>query len=137
MATTENSTPNRIIKFLEKKKEGTTFIYDDFINCGNYESIRSAIVHLCNKKKLLRVCQGVYVKPERGGIMIKPTNYQIIKDLDRRNGGAPIPKDEETKKYIEGTLDYEPNKLCFYTNCSTRQIKLPDGIIVKFYHRDK
>lgn len=132
---TNDGTPQKMIKFLESKEEGTTFIYDDFLSCGNYETIRSAVVHLCKKRKLLRVCQGVYVKPKRGGFMVKLSNYQIIKDLDRRNGGMPVPKDEETQKYIEGKLDYKPKELFFYTNSSTRRIKLPDGIIVKFQHR--
>lgn len=136
MTINENSTPNRIIKFLDTKDVGTTFIYDDFTNCGDYESIRSAVVHLCKNRKLIRVCQGVYVKPKSGGIMIKPSDYQIIKDIDRRNGGTPIPKGEETKNYIEGTLHYKPKELFFYTNSSTRQIRLPNGIIVKFYHRN-
>lgn len=136
MAKNENSTPKKIIKFLENKEEGTTFIYDDFRSCGNYKSIRSAVVHLCKKSKLIRVYQGIYVKPQSGGIMIIPSDYQIVKDLDRRNGGLPVPKNEETKKYIDGTINYTPKELRFYTNSSTRQIKLPNGIIVKFYHRE-
>lgn len=132
----EKSTPNRIIRFLEDKKEGTTFIYDDFRSCGDYVSIRSAVVHLCKKRMLIRVCQGVYVKPLHNGVMIKLSDYQIIKDIDRRNGGTPIPKGEETKNYIDGAINYKPKELHFYTNSSSRKIKLSDGTIVKFYHRE-
>lgn len=136
MMKTFNDTPKKIINFLEKEEEGSTFIYEDFLSCGNYENVRSAVVNLCERNILIRVCQGVYMKPKRDDITFRPPIYQIIKEFDRRNRGVPIPK-EETRKYLNGELDYKPQTLLFYTSSSTRQIKLLDGTIVKFYHRKK
>lgn len=130
------SIPKRLINFLKDKKAGTTFIYEDFKSCGPYSPVRSAVVFLCKTRKLARVCQGVYVKPGNNGKYEIPSNCQIIKELDRRNGGIPMPKDKETTAYISGQLSYNPKILSFYTNSSTRRFKLPDGTLVKFYHRD-
>jgi len=128
-------TPQNIIKLLEEKEEGSTFIYDDFLSCGSYANVRSAVARLCERNVLLRICQGVYMKPKQDVSTFRPHIYQIVKEIDRRSGGEPIPKDE-TKRYLDGEIQPPPQKLVFYTSSSTRRIKLPDGMIVEFRHKD-
>lgn len=127
----QNSVFQNIILFLKDKKIGTTFIYDDFAECGSYTAIRSAVVKLCKSGHLRRICQGVYVKSNSDGTFTLPNNIHIALEIDRRNSDYTAPYGT-TLDYIKGKLKQMPNTLYFNTHGSTRIITLPDNSIVKY-----
>ena len=119
---TDTSTYTLISKFLKRQKAGKTFVYADFDSCGSYSCIRSAVMRLCEKKELLRLCQGVYMKPGAD----TPDDLHIANEIARRNNTLVKIKNDEI---IGGT-----RVITLYTNGATRNITLPDGTIIKYYH---
>lgn len=127
----ENSVQNNIKKLLSQSKVGMLFNYSDFCECGTYTAIRSAVVYLCKKNELQRICQGVYVKPGKNGEDYIPDNITLAKEIDRKNGACASPKGK-TLDYVNGKTERQPKSLEFYSTGSGRTIQLPDGTIVKY-----
>lgn len=130
----KTSTQDLIKRFLNTQADSRTFIYNDFLSCGNYKAIRSAVVHLCKTKHLVRLCQGVYVKPNRLGQYEMPSNIHLVREIDRRMGGVPVSRGT-TRDFELGKIEEQPEVLSFFTTTSSRQLTLPDGTLVKMYHR--
>lgn len=118
------STQEKIRGFLQSHKEGATFINDDFKHLGDYSCIRSAIVRLCKKNELVRVCQGVYMIPYKEHLL--PDCLTIAGEIARKSGGIVKYKDDIT---INNVRIYS-----VYTNSSTRSLFLDNGTIIKFIH---
>lgn len=133
----KNSVRNNVLRFIEQKKVGSLFNYNDFKDCGSYTAIRTVIVDLCKAKCLERICQGVYVKP---GIYASkeyiPDNITLAKEIDRKNGSIATPKGK-TLEYVNGKLSNIPQELEFFSTGSGRSIKLPDGTTVKYTFRKR
>jgi hypothetical protein len=124
MSKVENSTIALISKFLEKQSVGQTFVYSDFENCGSYTCIRSAVMRLCEKKELMRLCQGVYMKP--GGEV--PDSVHLAKEIARRNSSKSYIKSDEL---LGSTRVIKIN-----TDGATRNITLPNGTVLKYHHTE-
>lgn len=60
----ENSTLNRIKHLIIKRGRAKFWFVDDFITCGNNNSVRKALQQLTNEQMLLRICHGVYYYPK-------------------------------------------------------------------------
>ena len=117
-----NSSTRKISDFLKTKQEGTTFVHDDFKELCAYSCVRSALVRLCKSNELIRICQGVYMKP--GAPM--PDNIHIAKEIVRRS---------ETKAVLKANENIgNTNILTFVTDGASRNITLADGTVVKFIH---
>ena len=128
----ENSVRQNMMKVIDEKRVGSLFNYDDFKDCGTYTAIRTAVVDLCKANYLERICQGIYVKPDK--IKSKkyyPDNITLAKEIDRKNGSTAIPRGS-TLLYIKGIISDMPNELNFYSTGSGRVIRLPDGTIVRY-----
>lgn len=131
-ATIEISARNNILKQINKQKPGTIFNYEDFADCGNYSNIRSAVVRLCETGNLIRVAQGLYMKPY-DSTKEMPSHLEIVKEIARRTHTIAVPKTDihgNSKK-----VTAEAKKLFFDTDGSTRKIKLYDGTVIHFYHK--
>jgi len=128
----KTSVRENMIKIIEQNKVGSLFNYFDFKDCGPYSAIRTAIVGLCRTKHLERVYRGVYVKPDKNASnKYIPDNITLAKEIDRKNGSIATPKGR-TLDYVNGKLSEIPSELEFYSTGSGRNLKLPDGTIVKF-----
>lgn len=132
MAFKEDSVHSNIIKLLSEEKPGKTFVYDDFSECGTYAAIRSAVVKLCKEKYLLRICQGVYIKPSPTGENILPDNITLAIEIDRRSGAKATIK-EKSRKYSREKTSIGSKELHMWSTGSSRRIKLPDGTVVKYF----
>lgn len=121
----ENSTIAKISAFLKRQPKGTTFVYTDFDMFGSYSNIRTVLVRLCERKELVRLCQGVYMKPGAQ----EPSTIHIAKEIARRNGTTAVLKSDEYKG--------STRIITLYTDGSTRSVTLQDGTVIKFSHADK
>lgn len=126
----ENSTRSNILKYLEDKPEGSFVNYEDLDNAGSYTSIRSAVVRLCEDKKLVRVAQGVYMIPYPDE-SIMPDYFEIAKEIGRRAHNIVIPK------VLKKTKPAKNNGNTYYydTDGASRTVKAYDGTLLKFYHK--
>ena len=124
---TKDSTPSRIIEFVDALKSGSTFICGDLSHCGDNSSIRSALVRLCAKGDIKRICHGVYLKPDTPYVGMDYCD--IAKEIARKKGSSVQFKEE---RFVNNT-----HIVTFYTDASTRSTILDDGTIIKFIHRNK
>jgi protein involved in ribonucleotide reduction len=124
---TKDSTPSRIIEYVDTLKIGSTFICGDLSDYGDYSSVRSALARLCAKGDIKRLCQGVYIKPGNPDDSIDYCN--VAKEIARKTGASVLFKDERVAK--------STRIFSFYTNSSTRSAILDDGTIIKFIHSNK
>lgn len=118
------STVSKISEYLESQKAGTTFINSDFSSYGDDASVRSALVRLCEKNMLTRICQGVYMKP--GYNSVTPDSTHIASEIARRSGAKIALKEDTTVNNIRF--------LAYYTNASTRSVILNNGTVIRFIH---
>lgn len=58
----DNSTYERIQRVIDAAPMGKIFFLDDFAQCGSYTSIRSQMVRFEQKKTLIRVARGIYIR---------------------------------------------------------------------------
>ena len=58
------SVEKQIEKSIKSKLLGTLFLPDDYMSFGSSEAIRKALDRLQDKKVLVRVSQGIYVRPK-------------------------------------------------------------------------
>ena len=120
----ENSPTAKIVEFLSTQKPGTTFIFDDFSSMGSYDCVRSSVTRLCKRKELVRLCQGVYMKP--GGKV--PDAIHLAKEIARRSGSTVLLRNDDTK---EGK-----RILTFLSDGSSRHYILNDGTVIRYIHTD-
>ena len=120
--TCQNSTTAKISDFIQRQKNGTTFVYDDFKELGSYSNIRSSIVRLCKKKELTKLYHGIYMK---SGDKI-PDAVHIALEIGRKKG---------LKVSLRRDKCYGNTRIIsLYTNGSTRNIILSDGTVLKYFH---
>ena len=132
MAFKENSVYNNIKRIVERSDIGHLFNYTDFRDCGKYTAIRTAVVDLCKQNYLERVCQGIYVKPDKlKSKSYLPDDITLAIEIDRKNGAEPTPKGE-TLEFLNGIRKKKPKILEFYSTGSGRKRVLPSGTVVKY-----
>lgn len=58
-----NSSYKAMYDIVERTKEGTILIPDDFTTCGTPDAVRSGLSRLCRNGKLYRFAKGIYYIP--------------------------------------------------------------------------
>lgn len=124
MKPTDTSTYKQIDQYIQGKNPGSMFNCDDFNLFGSYKNIRSSLVRLCKNRCLIRVFQGIYMKPAKE----EPDIISIASEISRKNGSSIILVKDEC---IGGT-----RILTFHTDGSTRIITLSDGSVLKYIHKN-
>ena len=125
MESIENSTIAKISTFLKRQPRGATFVHTDFYKFGSCSNVRTVLVRLCERNQLVRLCQGVYMKPGAP----EPDTIHIAKEIARRSGSTTVLKSDEYKGATR--------IITFYTDGSTRSVTLQDGTVIKFLHANK
>lgn len=132
MTVKENSVCSNVKRIIDQSEIGRIFNYRDFDSCGPYTAIRTAVVELRKNNYLERVCQGIFVKPDKtSNKSYIPDDVTLAIEIDRKNGAIAVPKGA-TLDYINGKITKKPRELEFYSNGSGRVIYLPNGTKVKY-----
>ena len=119
------SIEKQIEKSIKRKPKGTLIMPNDYMGYGSSEAIRKALGRLEDKQVILRVAQGIYVRPKISkliGILI-PTAEEVAEAIAKRDRARTVP----TGSYALNTLGLStqvPMNIVLLTDGSPREIKV-------------
>lgn len=111
---------NKIAKALKLFKKGSILFVDDFLDYGNPESVKKALLRLKQKELLVSLAHGIYLYPKIDkelGVLF-PSTEDIAKAIARRDKARIVP-----------TGVYALNKIGLSTQVSMKVVYLTDGAV--------
>lgn len=111
-------------------QNGAIFFVDDFLDFGNSESVKKALLRLEEKQKIKRLSHGIYYKPKFSKIIgeLIPSIEDIANAIARRDHARIIPTGDLAENLLGLTREV-PMKFVFLTDGSARQIKVGNRTI--------
>jgi len=108
----------QILIKIKKAKRGTLFFIENFLSKNNSEAVRKALERLVKKGEIMRVAQGIYVRPASDPVIgqLTPTIEAIAKAIAKRDKARIVP-----------TGDYALNRLGLSTQVPMNVVFLTDG----------
>lgn len=92
-----------IEKVIDNANDGHLFIINDFIEYGNYDTIKKTIQRIVNKGKLHIITNGIYMKPQFSKLTnsyISCSPYELAECIARKYGWDIIPTGEIALNYF-------------------------------------
>lgn len=119
-----------ILNKIKKAKRGSLFFVDSFATVANAKAVNKALERLVNNQQLHRIATGIYVRPEIDKTIgiVYPSIEQIANAIAKRDKAKIIPTGSYAL-YKLGLTTQVPLNAVFYTNASTRKIKIGKQII--------
>lgn len=84
---------NKIAEVLKSHPKGSVLFVDDFLDYGNPESVKKALLRLKEKEILVRLAHGIYLYPKIDkelGVLF-PSTEDIAKAIARRDKARIVP----------------------------------------------
>lgn len=116
---------NRIADALRAFERGSVLFVDDFLDFGNSESVKKALLRLKEKEILVRLAHGVYLYPKVDqdlGVLF-PSTEEIAKAIARRDKARIVPTGVQALNKL-GLSTQVPMKVVYLTDGSSRIIKI-------------
>lgn len=110
------------IKLLQK---GTVLFVDDFLDYGNPESVKKALLRLKEKDILVRLAHGIYLFPKIDkelGVLF-PSTEDIAKAIARRDKARIVLTGVQALNKL-GLSSQVPMKVVYLTDGATRTVKV-------------
>jgi len=114
-----------IAKALKKNKKGSILFVDDFLDYGNPESIKKALLRLKQKGLLVRLAHGIYLFPKINkelGLLF-PSTEDIAKAIARRDRARIVPTGVHALNKL-GLSSQVPMKVVYLTDAAARSVKV-------------
>ena len=131
------SVKDKIYLVIKKKGRAKFWFADDFIVCGNNDSVRKALQALTNEEFILRITTGVYYYPkidkQLGLGTLLPSKEEIAFSIAKHEGIKIAPTGAFALNAL-GLSTQMQTKVIFLTNARARQINLGDGRYIQFLH---
>ncbi|HVI39924.1 MAG TPA: DUF6088 family protein [Anaerovoracaceae bacterium] len=125
----------RILERIMQAEEGTIFVPSDFKDIAERETVKKALLRLCNNNVIRRLVRGVYEKPEYNYFLqehIAPSPDKIAKAIARNYGWTIIPEGD-TALNILGLTTQVPNVWHYVSDGPYKQYQY-NNIEFKFKH---
>jgi len=116
---------NKIAEVLKSHPKGSVFFVDDFLDYGNSESVKKALLRLKEKEILVRLAHGIYLYPKIDtelGVLF-PSTEDIAKAIARRDKAKIVPTGVQALNKL-GLSTQVPMKVVYLTDGATRSIKV-------------
>lgn len=119
------SIEKQIEYIIKSKSRGELLMPDDFHDLGSSDAIRQALVRLVDKKLIVRVAQGIYVRPKESELigMIIPTAEEVAQAIAKRDKIRTIPTGSYALNAL-GLSTQVPMNIVLLTDGSAREIKV-------------
>ena len=131
------SVKDKIFEVIKSKGRAKFWFADDFIACGNNDSVRKALQALTNEGTILRITTGVYYYPkidkQLGLGMLLPSKEDIAFAIAKHDGIKIAPTGAFALNALGLTTQMQ-TKVVFLTNARARQINLGEGRYIQFLH---
>jgi hypothetical protein len=116
---------NNIANELKLLPQGSVFFVDDFLDFGNPESVKKALLRLKEKEILVRLAHGIYLYPKidkEFGVLF-PSTEDIAKAIARRDKARIVLTGVQALNKL-GLSTQVPMKVVYLTDGATRNIKV-------------
>lgn len=116
---------NKIAEALKTHPKGSVLFVDDFLDYGNPESVKKALLRLKEKELLVRLAHGIYLYPKVDkelGILF-PSTEEIAKAIARRDKARIVPTGIQALNKL-GLSTQVPMKVVYLTDGATRTVKV-------------
>ena len=116
---------NKIAEVLKLHPKGSVFFVDDFLDYGNSESVKKALLRLKEKEILVRLAHGIYLYPKIDtelGVLF-PSTEDIAKAIARRDKAKIVPTGVQALNKL-GLSTQVPMRVVYLTDGATRSIKV-------------
>jgi len=116
---------NKIAEVLKSSTKGSILFVEDFLDYGNPESIKKALLRLKEKEILVRLAHGIYLYPKIDkelGVLF-PSTEDIAKAIARRDKARIVPTGVHALNKL-GLSTQVPMKVVYLTDGATRSIKV-------------
>ncbi len=119
------SIENKVYEKILKIKRGTLLFPDDFHALGSSEAIRLALHRLEKEKVIIRVAQGIYVRPIISQYIgeVVPSAEEVAKGIAKRDRIRIVPTGVYALNAL-GLSTQVPMKLVFLTDGAARIIRI-------------
>lgn len=119
------SVEKNIEKSIMSKPKGSLFLPDDYLSYGSSEAIRKALDRLEDKKIIIRVAHGIYVRPQISKLigLMTPSAEEVAEAIIKRDRIRTVP----TGSYALNALGLSvqvPMNIVLLTDGSPRVIKV-------------
>ena len=120
-----------IENIVSKSKQGKLFFVSDFLEYGNYDTVRKTLQRLVTKGRLIRISKGIYYYPKLDKILgiLYPTAEEIAKSIAKRDKAKIIPTGAYAQ-HLLGLSTQIPMNIVYLTDGSARKIKIGNQIII-------
>ena len=119
------SVEKQIEKSIKSKPKGTLLLPDDYLSYGSSDAIRKALDRLENKQVIVRVAQGIYVRPKLSkliGVLI-PTAEEVAEAIAKRDRIRTVPTGSYALNAL-GLSTQVPMNIVLLTDGSPREIRV-------------
>lgn len=119
------SMESKVAKAARSKPKGFLLFPEDFAAYGSYEGVRKALQRLGEKGEIVRVAQGIYVRPKISSYIGKvlPSAEDVAQAIARRDRVRIIPTGSYALNAL-GLSTQVPMKIVLLTDGSPREIKV-------------
>ncbi|NBB31446.1 DUF6088 family protein [Cellulophaga sp. BC115SP] len=119
------SVEKQIEKSIKSKPRGVLILPDDYLSYGSSDAIRKALDRLEDKKYLVRVSQGIYVRPKISKLIgsLIPTAEEVAEAIAKRDRIRTIPTGSYALNAL-GLSTQVPMNIVLLTDGSPREIKV-------------
>ncbi len=120
-----------IENIVRKSKRRKLFFVSDFLQYGNYDTVRKTLQRLVTKGILIRISKGIYYYPRTDEILgiLYPTAEEIAKSIAKRDKAKIIPTGAYAQ-HLLGLSTQIPMNVVYLTDGSARKIKISNQTIV-------
>lgn len=119
------SIQKQIENSIKYKPIGTLIIPDDYATFGSSDAIRKALDRLEDNKKIIRVAQGIYVRPKNSKLIgtLTPTAEEVAQAIVKRDRIRTVPTGSYAMNVL-GLSTQVPMNIVLLTDGSPREIKV-------------
>jgi hypothetical protein len=119
------SVEKKIEKSIKSKPIGSLILPGDYLNYGSSDAIRKALDRLQNKRVLVRVAQGIYVRPKISKLIgpLAPTAEEVAEAIAKRDRIRTVPTGSYALNAL-GLSTQVPMNIVLLTDGSPREIKV-------------
>jgi hypothetical protein len=119
------SIEKQVEKSIKSKPKGTLVMADDYLNYGSADAIRQALGRLVNKQVIVRVAQGIYVRPKISKLLgaLVPSAEEVAEAIAKRDRIRTLPTGSYALNAL-GLSTQVPMNIVLLTDGSPREIKV-------------
>ena len=119
------SIENKVEINIKAKPRGALILAEDFLSFGSSEAIRKALERLEDKKVIIRVAHGIYVRPKISKLLgpLKPSAEEVAEAIAKRDRLRTRPSGSYALNAL-GLSTQVPMNIVLLTDGSPRMIKV-------------